>query len=166
MRVRTRILMMLRVFRHHGTLRHSSSFIVGQPHSDAALNLRNPLPFLSIFSFLWSLPCIYFNPGRYHLFFFPLCICCNTAIIHEVLFNLIGTPFIYSIFSFFFLSLISYTAHAIWLSYSPCLILATREQLAVAQLACPLLALSSLLFPCCSLSLLGPIVHCTTSHLT
>jgi len=85
MRVPTRILMMSRVSRHRGTLRHSSSSIVGLPHIDvplpsalcpllpASATLPFGLPFFFFFFFFilqssGHLCVLYFNPGCYHLF--------------------------------------------------------------------------------------------------
>jgi hypothetical protein len=86
MRAPTRTLMMSRVSRHHGTLRHSSSSIVGLPHIDARLPFEIPSLMVCLFyfhsSFLWSPVCINFNPGCYHLFL-PLCCCITVVTIHK-----------------------------------------------------------------------------------
>jgi len=111
MRAPTRTSMTSRVSRHHGTLRHSSCSIVGLPHIDA------PLPFATLsllvwfalsflFSFfidssLWSLVCINFNPGCYHLFFPAVLLyyCYHP----QILYNLTA---LHSFTSFFSLSLL------------------------------------------------------------
>jgi hypothetical protein len=112
---------MSRVSRHHGTLRHSSSSIVGLPHIDAPSHLICLFYFHS--SFLWSPVCINFNPGCYHLFL-PLCCCITAIIIHKPclisprsihllhLFPLCYVHFIYS--------------YTLEFSYSLCIILAAR----------------------------------------
>ena len=80
--------MMSRVSRHHGTLRHSNSSIVGLPRVDPSLPFPTPSLLVCIiyFSFFITLVpgvCVFsFNPGCYHLSFPPLC-CCITAIVHK-----------------------------------------------------------------------------------
>jgi hypothetical protein len=98
----------------HGTLRHSSSSIVGLPHIDARLPFEIPSLMVCLFyfhsSFLWSPVCINFNPGCYHLF---LPLCCMIAVIIRKSCSI--SPRSIHLLHFFHLSVmfISYTAHTL-----------------------------------------------------
>jgi hypothetical protein len=139
MRAPTRTSMMSRVSRHHGTLRHSSSSIVGPPHIEASLPFPTPSLWVCLiyfhFSFLWSPICVsslilvaiisFFSAVLLYYCYRP-----------QILFNLTAlhsfTPF------FFCYAHFIHNPRSLAFIFIFCITLVTGEQFTVTQRASPL----------------------------